>query len=52
MNITIEDVEQGVDELIYSGYAFNRETMTADQLLKLFPDSGEAMEERYRHEHE
>ncbi len=50
MNINIEDVEQGVDKLIYLGYAYNRETMTADQLLKLFPETGEAMEERYQAE--
>ncbi len=48
MMLNYEDIEQGVDELIYSGYAYNRETMTADQLLKLFPESGEAMEERYQ----
>ncbi len=50
--MNIADVEQGVDKLIYAGYAYNRETMTADQLLKLFPETGEAMEERYQHEHE
>ena len=40
-----------ISDLGYSCYSYNRdEGMSAESLLRLFPETGEAMEKRYEEE--
>lgn len=42
--------ERIVDELTYASYRFNRGTLEAEKLMRLFPETGRAMEQRYQRE--
>ena len=41
---------QIVDALTFACYRFNRQTMSAERLARLFPQTGAAMEAHYQQE--